>query len=73
MIITLPYIWCTKPGMTCTNDVRVASLNDIHHHRPQAWETNGGNWGTLAYLSRQGPDYQFLNFRSPGCGTVGST
>ena len=33
--------------MTCTDDARVASLNDTHHHRPQAWETSGGKWGTL--------------------------
>ena len=47
MIITQPYIWCTKQGMTCTDDVRAMSLKDTHHTRLQAWETSGGKQGTL--------------------------
>ena len=26
----------------------IVSLNFIHHHKPQAWQTSGGKLGTLA-------------------------
>ena len=47
-IVTLPYIWCAKPGMVYTDDTRVASSNITHHHRLLAWEISGGKLGTLA-------------------------
>ena len=72
MIVTLPYIWCAKPGMTCTNDARVTSSNEMHQHRPRAWETNGGNQGALVYYKHMRARQLILNFRSRGCRTVGS-
>ena len=46
-IITQPYIGHAKPGMICTDDVRVMSSNGTHHHRLQAWETYGRKQGAL--------------------------
>ena len=57
MIITQPYIGCVKPGMTCTDDIRVMSSNGTHHHRLQAWEAYGGKQGTLVTKSRRGPEH----------------
>ena len=47
MIVTLPYIWCMKPGMMYTNESRVVSSNITCHHSLQAWEISGGKLGTL--------------------------
>ena len=74
MIITLLYIWCMKLRMMYIDDARVASSNIIHHHKLQAWETSGGKLGTLAsYRHMRAILPKFLNCRSPGCGTAGST
>ena len=47
-IVTLPYIRHAKPGMTYTDDARVASLNITCHHRLRVWELSSGKLGTLA-------------------------
>ena len=47
MIVTQPYIGHAKPGMMCTDDIRVTSLYGTHHHRLQAWRAYGGKQGTL--------------------------
>ena len=56
MIITQPYIWHAKQGMTCPNDVRATSLKDTHHTGLQAQETSGGKWGTLTRQASKGPN-----------------
>ena len=47
-IITQPYIWHVKQGMTCTDDIRAMSSKDTCHTGLWAWEISGRKWGTLA-------------------------
>ena len=64
IIITLPYIWHMKPGMICTNDARVVSSNDTHHHRPRVWKTSGGKLGALTYnkhMRARIPNFEILD------------
>ena len=69
MIVTLPYIWRAKPGMTYTNDTRVASSNVTCHHRLLAWEISGGKLGTLtSYRHARAilPNFETLDPRVAG-------
>ena len=53
MIITYVFKQCTKPGMTYTNDARIASLNVACHHGPQVQEQLVGNeWWEARYTHK---------------------
>ena len=43
MIVAYAFIQHAKPGMTYTDDTRIASLNVACHHGSQAWEQLVGN------------------------------
>ena len=71
--VAQPYIRHAKPGMMCTDDVRVMSSKSTHHHRPWAWEALCGKQGTLITKCRQGPEHinlKFLNSRLWAAGSM---
>ena len=43
MIIAYAFIQHAKPMMMYTDYAKIASLNIVHHHSPQAWEQLAGN------------------------------